>query len=174
MKEEYGDMLEMQCDALCVTTNGYVKKDGSCVMGRGIAKQIQSYFPSITKDLGKLIKTKGNNVHQIYQMNDSTPAIISFPVKPVSKVCESHDDYVSHKHFAIGQIIAGWACKADINIIIESAKQLVELANQHPEWESVLIPRAGCGAGELSWKDVKPILSEILDDRFIAVTFKPD
>lgn len=166
-----GNMLDIECDALCITTNGFVKSNGECVMGRGIAKQIRHYFPNIPKDLGKLIKTKGNNVHLIYPNESEVPAIISYPVKPISKVCTSHDDYVSHMTFNIGDIIAGWACKADITIIEKSARQLVELANQHDDWKVILIPRAGCGAGELEWTDVKPVLDAVLDDRFIAVTY---
>lgn len=97
MKEEYGDILDMECDAVCITTNGFVKTNGELVMGHGIAKQIQNHFPNITKELGTLVKSKGNIVHQIYPMDGSIPAILSFPVKSVSKVCQSHDDYVSHK-----------------------------------------------------------------------------
>lgn len=66
MKEMKGNMLDIECDALCITTNGFVKSNGECVMGKGIAKQIKQYFPNIPKDLGKLIKTKGNKVHLIY------------------------------------------------------------------------------------------------------------
>lgn len=173
MKEEYGNILAMNCDAFCITTNGYVKNNGALVMGRGIAKQIQRFVPNIPYILGNLVKTQGNKVHLVLS-EPNRPSIISFPVKPISKICRSPDDYVSHMKYQLGDLIAGWACKADIEIIIESAEQLVELANQHPEWKRILIPRAGCGAGELDWKDVKPILEEILDDRFIAVTFKPD
>lgn len=170
MKEMKGNMLNISCDALCITTNGYVKKDGNLVMGRGIAKQIQRYFPNITKDLGHLVKTKGNNVHLVYQETEDMPSIISFPVKPVAKICESHDDYVSHMKFNIGDTIQGWACKASMFMIEKSAHQLVRLADEHG-WEVILLPRAGCGAGELDWADVKPILDKILDDRFIAVTY---
>lgn len=169
MKEMRGNMFEIDCDALCVTTNGFVKANGECVMGRGIAKQIKQYIPTIAKDLGKLIKAKGNNVHLIYPKSD-VPAVLSFPVKPVSKICESHNDYVSHMNFNIGDTIAGWACKADIEIIEKSAYQLAELANQN-DWKTIILPRAGCGAGELEWVNVKPILDNILDDRFIAVTY---
>lgn len=172
MLEQYGNMFDISCDAICITTNGFVKSNGACVMGRGIAKAIQQYLPDIPYILGNAIQTKGNNVHLLYPYTQDThPAVISFPVKPVSKVCQSHDDYVAHMRFSIRQTIPGWACKADIGIIQRSAKQLVELANHHPEWQKILIPRAGCGAGELSWADVQPILTEILDDRFIAVTY---
>ena len=170
MKEMRGNMFEIDCDVLCITTNGFVKSNGECVMGRGIAKQIQKYCPDIPRDLGNLIKTKGNNVHLIYDKYDDIPAVVSFPVKPISKVCTSHDDYVSHMSFDIGDVIMGWACKADPKIIEQSAKQLVKLANEQG-WNNIILPRTGCGAGELDWNDIKPILDKILDDRFTAVTY---
>lgn len=171
MKELTGNMLETDCDAICITTNGFVKRNGECVMGKGIAKQIKQYFPDIAYDLGQLIKTNGNKVNLIYPSEPDVPAILSYPVKPVRKVCTSHDDYVSHMRFNIGDMIPGWACKADPKIIIQSAYQLVELANRH-DWKTILIPRVGCGAGELDWEDIKPLIEPILDDRFIAMTFK--
>lgn len=170
MKQENGNILTMFCNAVCITTNGFVKRNGECVMGRGIAKQIKSYIPQISYDLGHLINTQDNKVHLIYPETDTKPAILSYPVKPISKVCTSPNDYVSHMHFDTGSIIPGWACKADINIIEQSAYQLLELANNH-DWERIILPRVGCGAGELDWLTVEPILSDILDDRFVAVTY---
>lgn len=169
MREAFGDLFDMEGDALCITTNGFVKRNGECVMGRGIAKAIQEFYPNIPKDLGKLIKSKGNHVHLIYEEDETD--ILSFPVKPISKICTSHNDYVSHMKFNIGDTIAGWACKADIDIIKQSAYELVTLTDKMG-YNTVLLPRAGCGAGELSWQDVKPILDNILDNRFISVTFK--
>lgn len=169
MREAKGNILTTECDALCITTNGFVKKDGSCVMGRGIAKQIKAVIPAISKDLGSLILKKGHIVQVIYEETDNRPAILSFPVKPRSKTCEGND-YVSHMSFQIGQTIPGWACKAIPDIIVESARELVYLVDSKG-YETVLLPRAGCGAGELSWSDIKPLLSDILDDRFIAMSF---
>jgi hypothetical protein len=39
MKEVFGDAFDLikNYDSLCITTNGYVKNNGACVMGRGIA-----------------------------------------------------------------------------------------------------------------------------------------
>ena len=37
-------------------------------------------------------------------------------------------------------------------------------------WETVVLPRLGCGLGQLRWDDVKPILERYLDDRFIVLT----
>ena len=103
-------------------------------------------------------------------MTNDTPAIISYPVKPITKICTSHDDYVSHMKFKIGDVICGWACKADINIIKQSANELVILTDTLG-FSDVILPYVGCGAGELDWEQVKPILSDILDDRFTCMTY---
>ena len=82
MKYEYGNMVNMSRDALVITTNGFVKKDGSCVMGRGIAKQIANMFPRVPKILGERILRHGNKVHHLTE----SPTLISFPVKATSEI----------------------------------------------------------------------------------------
>ena len=62
------------------------------------------------------------------------------------------------------------ATKQDIEIIKQSAYQLVELADSNP-WNTIVLPRPGCGAGELSWEQVEPVLANILDDRFKVITY---
>ena len=57
--------------------------------------------------------------------------------------------------------------KSDINLIDKSIKQLVELTNQMG-WETVVLPRIGCGNGGLNWDDVKPVIEPYLDHRFIV------
>jgi len=41
---------------IVITTNGEVRKDGACVMGRGIAKQAADKFPDLPYTLGSTIK----------------------------------------------------------------------------------------------------------------------
>lgn len=167
MKEAHGNMLEMDCDALVVTTNGFTKVNGEAVMGRGIAKQIADLIPEIPKTLGKMLKLYGNNV--VLLTTNPIP-IVSFPVKPVA-VKNNGTNVVSHCKTAIGTWTAGFLAKADIQIIEKSLIQLVELANSKPEWKIILIPRVGCGAGELDYKDIKPLMEKYLDDRFICCTY---
>ena len=59
--------------------------------------------------------------------------------------------------------------KASLEIIETSAYQLVDLANNNP-WNTIVLPRPGCGAGELSWEQVEPVVANILDDRFKIIT----
>lgn len=170
MKELVCNMLKTECDALVITTNGFVKRNGECVMGRGIAKQIADRFPHIPTQLGNLIKLAGNNVYQLTKNNNGLPSLISFPVKPEKFTFNGHNA-VSHCTANVGEIVPGFLAKADINLIERSLKQLVELADRNKHWEIILVPRVGCGAGELNWEDVKPIMEQYLDDRFYACTY---
>lgn len=167
MRELTCNMLNTECDVLVVTTNGFVKANGECVMGKGIAKQIANIDPSIPKLLGSLIRTNGNIVQYITDIDGIK--IVAFPVKPISAISDG-TNYVSHMSFPIGSKIPGWACKADISIIEASLLQLADLVLPYNA-NTILCPRFGCGAGELSWETVKPIAERYLDDTFIACTF---
>ena len=169
MKQAKGDMLHMDGDALVITTNGFTKSNGEAVMGRGIALQVARQLPWIPADLGKLLRTRGNRVHYVARNNDM--ALVSFPVKPVTCVNDG-TNVVRHaaSRYSLGDFVPGFHAKADIEIILNSAYELVNLTNQQG-WQTVLLPRAGCGAGELQWETIEPLLGSVLDDRFVACTF---
>lgn len=79
MKEIQGNLWTWAQDApntyIVITTNGTVKRDGCCVMGRGVAKQAAVRFPGLPAFLGEKISTHGNHVHVL------PGNLISFPVK---------------------------------------------------------------------------------------------
>lgn len=81
---------------ITITTNGTVKKNGECVMGRGIALQTREKFPLFPLFLGAKILESGNHVHfwEDYRL-------VTFPVK--------HN----------------WWEKADSELIRRSAEELV-------------------------------------------------
>ena len=58
----YGDLWAQSqtADAVVITTNGSVKKDGKAVMGRGCAKQAAHIYPELAALLGVRIKARGN------------------------------------------------------------------------------------------------------------------
>lgn len=146
MKEIKGNLWDVPSDAICITTNGTLRRDGSCVMGRGCAAEAKLYHPKIDFLLGAGIKKHGNCVLWFKDLK-----IFSFPVK--------HN----------------WWEKADIDLIVTSANQLKSsvdnLTSQGVKLENVVIPRPGCGNGQLKWTDVKPAIEDILDDRFSIITF---
>ena len=158
------DLLGTSC-TICITTNGFVKKNGSAVMGRGIAKQISQAIPLFAKDLGAKIDRYGNKCQKVLDYRMTT--LVSFPVKPESIVLEDMSQVVAHMrgNFSIGDHVPGWACIADINIIENSARMLAELMDINMVNFPVYLPKPGCGAGELDWNDVKPIIENCLGDR---------
>lgn len=82
---------------IVVTTNGFVKNNGACVMGRGISKQAAEKFERLPFELGALIKQFGNIPFQF-----DSYGIISMPVK------------------------RNWWEKANLELIESSAKKLVK------------------------------------------------
>lgn len=170
MREARGDLTKVSCDALVVTTNGFVKANGECVMGRGIAKQMADEFPVLPFFLGDSLTKFGN---MVFCFDRITPrkAIVTFPVKPYSYPNNGHNvvEHMKHK-FQVGQQVPGWAIKAQIHLIESSLEQLVELTDSRG-WTNVVCPRFGCGAGELDWNQVKVIAEKYLDDRFTVYTF---
>lgn len=149
MLEGRGDMWVFGGDAYVVTTNGFVKANGAAVMGRGCAKEAAERWPKMPRQLGRYLKRYGNRPFVFkYDL-----VVVTFPVKPeFGKNGEP-----------------GWQAKAELPLIKESARHLVEMADKFG-WERVIVPRPGCGNGGLSWKRVGPALAPILDNRFTVVT----
>lgn len=144
MIELTADLWSTPCDARCITTNGYVKADGRCVMGRGTAAQAYARYPGIALELGRRIKQDGNRVFNLGEYDGAR--LFSYPVK--------HN----------------WWERADIRLIRHSAAQLVEIADLM-RLRKVLLPRPGCANGKLEWADVRPEIAPILKgERFIIVS----
>ena len=148
MIEVKGDLWTYPASVVVITTNGFVKKNGECVMGRGCALEAKRKNPAIPKMLGDLIRDHGNHVHIIFRGNPLclSPMIVSFPVKHA------------------------WFEKADPALIERSAHELVALADEM-KWITLVMPRPGCGNGGLDWDDVRPLIAPILDDRFVVISF---
>jgi hypothetical protein len=149
MKEVTGNLWTYPADVRVITTNGFVKKDGKAVMGRGCALEAAKRWPTLPYELGKNLKIVGNVPVRLRQ-DAAGAALYTFPVK----------------HH--------WYQKADLALIKQSAKLLVDkLDPLYPNdgGHVIVIPRPGCGNGQLRWEDVKPVLEPIFDDRFHIITF---
>jgi len=124
---------------IVIPTNGYIKRDGSCIMGKGLSLQAKERIPGIEFRLGRLIRERGNNVFYLGK------GLLSFPVKDQ------------------------WWEKAKLSLIMKSAIQLKELVDTFVPTKKIVLPKVGCGNGGLNWIKVEPILDDYLDDRFIIV-----
>lgn len=146
MIEVTGDLWIFPADLRVITTNGFVKKNGEAVMGRGCAKEAALKWPDLPLKLGYSITQSGNHVFYLIE------ELCSFPVK--------HN----------------WWEKADKELIERSARELLDFIDYRAAFDqpfkSILLPRPGCGNGQLDWKDVKPIIEPILDDRFYVITYE--
>jgi len=57
----------------------------------------------------------------------------------------------------------------DPRLIARSALELRDLADREG-WETIVVPRPGCGGGGLQWRDVGPLLMEQFDKRFLVIS----
>ena len=126
-------------DAICITTNGFIKRDGSCPMGRGIAKEALNRYPGIDKKLGSYLSQWGNRPFKLIQ--DQGTWIVSFPTKlsglelSLSFAQEEKKmgrDYVSsivswaQGKYRLGDTVPGYHLKSSTKLIQQSA-QVVRL-----------------------------------------------
>ena len=57
MKEVFGDLWEFD-GTIAITTNGFLKRDGTCVMGRGCARQAAVRFRELPRKLASRISAE--------------------------------------------------------------------------------------------------------------------
>lgn len=76
MIERRGNLWTYPADWRVITTNGYVRKDGCAVMGRGCAYEAAQKFIMLPSQLGRKLRKQGNHVHLFPDIR-----IITFPVK---------------------------------------------------------------------------------------------
>ena len=56
----------------------------------------------------------------------------------------------------------------DPRLIRRSAQELRALADR-AGYKLILVPRPGCGYGGLSWPEVRPLLADLFDERFLVI-----
>ena len=168
MRERKADLFETihekDVDAICITTNGQFTRDGRAAMGGGCAGICAERWPDTSFRLGKCLKNFMTNVPFVIGALDTKGNYIEPTMK---KIKEKSFKCLIFSFPTINNLIDG----ANLELIKNSAKELKILADRF-ELRSIIIPRPGVGIGGLSWSDVKPILAEILDDRFTIVSFE--
>lgn len=126
----YGEMNHI----VCLTTNGFVKKNGQAVMGRGNALQATQKIEGIATLLGSYIRKRGNVAGLMHTSFDQVDGVFIFPVK--------HN----------------WWEQADLVLIAQSARTLKEYATGACD-HVFHLPRPGVGNGRRNWeREVLPIL----------------
>ncbi|MDD4081758.1 MAG: hypothetical protein PHD05_00080 [Sphaerochaetaceae bacterium] len=144
--------LWKQGEIVCVTTNGFIKKNGDAVMGRGNAKAMADIIPRLPTFLALHIKKYGNVVGPIYQR------VLAFPVKPIQG---TREDALSHmkNNYGPNDVVPGFFCKAQINIIEKSMEQLNNIIVRYSDkCPKVYLPIPGVNNGQINFEDIKSIL----------------
>lgn len=107
MQEAHGnlwDFVSLSPQHIAViTTNGFVKRNGECVMGKGCAREARDRFPGLALEVGDCIRAYGNVVSVVRKQ------LVTFPTKHV------------------------WWERSDLELIAKSAAQLGHLADLQPE-----------------------------------------
>jgi hypothetical protein len=144
MKIARGNLWTYPADWRVITTNGFVKKSGEAVMGRGTAYQAKKRWPKLPYAVGLFLNAHGNHVGEFVFKDPETFDEIKLITMPT-------------KH--------NWWEEADLLLIERSCVEMASL----PYSESFVVAAPGCGNGKLDWADVKLVIEPILDDRFTVL-----
>ena len=163
-KDLFECLLDPSVDAICITTNGQYLTNGQACMGGGCAGVCARLWPETSLRLGTLLKYTKQNVPFIIGAVDANDNYI-----------EPTFDIVKNKKFkalifsfpTINNLWDG----ANLDLIVKSATILVEHVNKCG-LQNIVSARFGSGIGGLDWhQEVKPLVENILDDRFTIVSF---
>lgn len=140
-----GDLWTYPADFRVITTNGTIKGTRHAVLGRGCAREAAQRYPRLAGLLGRRIAQRGNIVHFFSDLElGDRVGLFTFPVK--------------HQ----------WYEKADPALIAQSVAQF---AGQLLPSATYVMPRPGCGNGQLFYSDVRPLLLD-LPDNVHVITFR--
>lgn len=164
MIEITGDLFNQECNAIVIPTNRQVRKDGTAVMGAGVAKEAAERWPWLPAKYGKELKWS-----KPYYAYSELGCVIAF---------KREDD--DSKYIITFNTKDHWKDDALPLMIKRGCRSLDRLSFQlfpGPGWPMldkvrICLPRLGCGLGGLDWDEtVKPILEKWLKaDRFVVVS----
>jgi len=167
MKELKEDLFECifdsEADAICITTNGNYSRNGVAIMGGGCAGEAARRWPEMPVRLGKMLRSFTSNI----------PFVIG-AVDENGDALELTKELVDSRQFkclvfsfpTINNLIDG----SNLSLIKQSATIMMDYANQYG-LKKIVLGRPGVGIGGLKWSEVKPEIENILDDRFVIVSF---
>jgi len=75
MVEKVCNLWIERADWRCIPTTGATNDEGAAVLDFGVSKEAADRFHSLDVDLGRLLTSRGNHVHEI------RPGLLSFPIK---------------------------------------------------------------------------------------------
>ena len=165
------DVREIITGTVLITTNRFVKSDGTAVMGRGVAKAIQEVVPEFPRLLGEALQQPKDLFVGLVKKSN----IIDYGYFMVKPRYGNENDLVEHmKGKMSGNKVAGWAVKADIAIVEASLRYLELLLRANVLKYPIYLPYPAIGAGELSRDTVYPLLVKYLGDYDVNIVEKPE
>lgn len=156
MLEQNGDIWTWWAEKrwIVITTNIGWKSDGANPMGAGTAKDAARKYPELPKWYGEKCQKYGANIAVTPYVQGR---LFLFPTKALNE----EQPYLS------------WKDDSSIDLIRRSTKQLQALVEELVARGSFIskvgVPLVGCKNGNLSRRDVLPILHKYLDDRFVLL-----
>ena len=139
-------------EAAAVTTNGMIKKDGSAVMGAGIARYARDNLEGIDGILGALLRVSGNHARFLGSFYDRNRETAGLPPMVFAMAFPTKDD---------------WRDPSDPALIRRSAAEAMHVAHVN-NLRKVYMPAPGCSNGRLDYaSQVRPLLADILSDTFV-------
>lgn len=166
MEWRTGDMIsvckEIDADGIVFTANSVVKDvkgTKELVMGGGAALRVYQYFPkSLASSLANIISPKG--------------AVGVQPDYYFSGVSFKRSKHVSQLFYVFAlQVKRHYANPGDLDLTIESLKQLATWCKENPDKQLVLnCPLIGLGGFSAQTDKVKGIVESILGNTNVVVT----
>lgn len=113
-------------EAVVVTTNGVIRKNGDAVLGKGQALEAKKLVPDLEHQLGEYLRRYGNRAFYmgVHRVGDRLTSLVTFPTK---------------HHYRDN---------SDLDLIMRSAVQLKEIAAKF-QLSKIYLPPVGCGLA--SW-----------------------
>jgi hypothetical protein len=157
-KDLFECISDTDVDAICIPTTGNYTRNGLAIMSDESACEAARRWAEVPKRLGKMLRTFLSNIPFVIGVVDENGNHLELTDKLVK---ERQFKCLIFSFPTIHNIANG----TNIQLIKQSATIMVDYANQY-NLKKIVLPRPG---GWL-WKDVKPEIEGILDDRFVVVS----
>ena len=181
MKEKTGNITELKhYDAIVVPSHGYITISGDAFTVDGPALDVSLKWDSYRKYLGRMVMMHGSHVYMItsekkdkvrlghYRLKSH---LVHFPIQPVGGISKEVNVQAKFRaQYKQGFPVPGWAMKVDMDLVTQSAKELVELAKAR-KWKKVAIAQPE--VSDDTWKKIRKKLRKYLKDAKFYLILRP-
>lgn len=144
-------------DVYLVTTNNYLRNNGSLVMGRGAASQVTRMWTGIDMEFGGLIEAEAVRQAATGECRNAVKLEYGVLVAPSPYALKGRDVWLG-----IFQVKYRWWDSADLGLIERSVGVLGKWVEANPGMR-VALNFPGIGNGHLKRADVMPMVERLPD-----------